>query len=105
MTRTAKVYVNDMEAGFLIEFIFGKKYRFEYLEGYSGPPVSLTMPVSQRVFDYDMLPPFFDGILPEGFQLDGLLKYRKLDRNDLFSQLIAVGEDLIGNVTVKEVTP
>jgi serine/threonine-protein kinase HipA len=35
--------------------------------------------------------------------LEGLLKIRKIDKNDLFSQLIAVGEDLVGVVTVKEI--
>ena len=38
-----------------------------------------------------------------GYQLEGLLKIGKVDRNDLFSQLMAVGDDLVGNVTVKEV--
>jgi serine/threonine-protein kinase HipA len=36
--------------------------------------------------------------------LDGLLKFGKIDRNDFFSQLMAVGDDLVGNVTVKEIT-
>ncbi len=93
-----------MEAGILSELDFGKKYRFEYLNGYSGTPVSLTMPLSHRVYEFDSFPPFFDGLLPEGYQLEGLLKFGKIDRNDLFSQLVAVGNDLVGNVTVKEIT-
>jgi serine/threonine-protein kinase HipA len=101
--RSAKVYVNSLEAGILSEIEFGKKYRFVYPEGYSGDPISVTMPVSQRIYEYDVFPPFFDGLLPEGYQLDGLLKFGKIDRNDLFSQLTAVGEDLVGNITVNEV--
>jgi serine/threonine-protein kinase HipA len=31
------------------------------------------------------------------------LKIRKIDKNDYFSQLIAVGEDMVGVVTVTEV--
>lgn len=104
MTRIGKVFVNDTEAGILTELVFGKKYCFEYMKYYSGSPVSLTMPVNKRVYEYDEFPPFFDGILPEGYQLEGLLKFGKLDRNDLFAQLLAVGNDLIGNVTVKEVS-
>lgn len=100
--RSAKVYINQTEAGILSELDFGKKYRFDYLEGYSGLPVSVTMPITQRSYGYDSFPPFFDGLLPEGYQLDGLLKFRKIDRNDFFSQLLAVGDDLVGNVTVKE---
>jgi serine/threonine-protein kinase HipA len=102
--RSAKVLVNSREAGILFELKFGKRFRFEYLEGYSGTPVSLTLPLSQRGYEYDSFPPFFDGLLPEGHQLEGLLKFGKIDRNDLFSQLLAVGEDLVGNVTVREIT-
>jgi len=101
--RTAKVMVNGKEAGILSELDFGKKYRFEYITGYDDTPVSLTMPLRSYIYDFDSFPPFFDGLLPEGYQLDGLLKFRKIDRNDLFSQLVAVGDDLVGNVTVKEI--
>jgi serine/threonine-protein kinase HipA len=100
--RTAKVFVGSVQAGTISELQFGKKYRFEYHPGYSGGPVSLTMPVNKLVFEFDSFPPFFDGLLPEGYQLEGLLKYGKIDRNDSFSQLMAVSEDLVGNVTLKE---
>jgi serine/threonine-protein kinase HipA len=103
MMKRAKVFVNGKEAGILAETEFAKKYRFEYLEGYSGSPVSLTMPMSQKRFEYNSFPPFFEGVLPEGYQLDGLLNICKIDRNDFFSQLMAVGKDLVGNVTVEEV--
>lgn len=102
--RSAKVYVNSIEAGILSELDFGKKFQFNYVESYLGDPISITMPITQRSYVYNSFPPFFDGLLPEGYQLDGLLKFRKIDRNDFFSQLMAVGDDLVGNVTVKEVT-
>jgi serine/threonine-protein kinase HipA len=40
--------------------------------------------------------------LPEGLLLEGLLKQRKIDKFDYLSQLIAVGNDLVGAVTVQE---
>lgn len=101
--RIAKVYVCGKEAGQLSEIKFGGEYHFEYNEGYTGLPVSLTMPVNRKTFSFDHFPPFFDGLLPEGHQLEGLLKQGKVDRNDLFSQLILVGNDTVGAVTVKEV--
>ncbi len=101
--RKAIVYKNNLEAGIFTEIEFGKSYRFQYLDGYSGEPVSLTMPVTQRHYEHNTFPPFFDGLLPEGYQLEGLLRIGKIDRNDLFSQLMAVGGDLVGNVTLKEV--
>lgn len=101
--RKAKVFVNGKEAGILTEFEAEKMYRFQYHEGYNAHPVSLTMPVNQQYWDFDTFPSFFDGLLPEGMQLEGLLKIRKIDRDDCFSQLMAVGEDMIGAVTVREI--
>ena len=101
--RSAKVFVKGVEAGTLTEVIQGREYLFEYIEGYGGPEVSRTMPTRARTYTFKTFPPFFDGLLPEGFQLEGLLKIRKIDRHDYFSQLIAVGNDMVGAVTVKEV--
>jgi serine/threonine-protein kinase HipA len=100
--RKAKVYVKGIEAGILSELVQGKDYEFEYLEGYEGLEISRTMPTKQKVYIFKSFPPFFDGLLPEGIQLEGLLKIRKIDRSDYFSQLIAIGEDTVGAVTVKE---
>jgi serine/threonine-protein kinase HipA len=100
--RKAKVFVNSIEAGILIELEFNKKYIYEYKADYYGRSVSLTMPISQKIYEFNNFPPFFDGLLPEGHQLEGLLKFGKVDKNDLFSQLLAVGEDLIGNIAVIE---
>ena len=98
--RKAKVLVCNTEAGIFTEVEFGKKYRFEYSEEYNGQPVSLTMPVDRKFYDFNTFPPFFDGLLPEGFQLEGLLKFGKIDRSDLFSQLVATG---VGNIIIKEI--
>ncbi len=99
--RKASVYVGDILAGHLKEE--ENAYFFEYSKGYSGQSVSLTMPVAKQKFSFEMFPPFFDGLLPEGQQLEGLLRQHKVDRGDYFSQLMAVGNDLVGAVTVKEI--
>jgi len=100
--RTAKVYVCGKEAGHLTEVTLGKEYQFEYLDNYQGTSVSLTMPINQKVYIFDRFPSFFDGLLPEGYQLEALLKLGKVDRNDLFSQLLLIGGDTVGAVTVKK---
>ena len=100
--RSASVCVNGLRAGILREITKGKEYTFTYEVGYQGPPVSLTMPASQQVYTFGSFPPFFDGVLPEGLQLEGLLRERKIDRNDFFAQLVTVGRDLVGAVTVEE---
>ena len=102
--RKAKVYVKGIEAGILTELMLGKEYVFEYHDEYDGLAISRTMPIKEKVYKFDRFPPFFDGLLPEGIQLEGLLKIKKIDRHDSFSQLIAVGEDMVGVVTVKEDT-
>ncbi len=100
--RKAEVLVRDVPAGILEEISPGGPYRFQYASAYSGDPVSLTMPVRPEPYTFESFPPFFEGLLPEGMQLEGLLRLRKLDRNDLFGQLLAVGGDMVGAVTVRE---
>ncbi|MBP9829101.1 MAG: HipA N-terminal domain-containing protein [Proteobacteria bacterium] len=79
-------------------------YTFQYLSTYQGPPISLTMPYRLEPYTYTAFPPFFDGLLPEGYQLEGLLRLSKIDRNDYMAQLAAVGSDMVGTVTVKEIS-
>lgn len=101
--RKAEVFVHGTLAGILEEIPLGSSYRFTYDPNYSGPPASLTMPLEKRVYDFDRFPPFFEGLLPEGYNLDALLRTCKIDRDDLFSQLLAVGADTVGAITVREI--
>ncbi len=101
--RKSKIFVFGVQAGILSETVFGKKFVFEYLPEYSGRPVSLTMPLSRQKYIFETFPPFFDGLLPEGWQLEALLKNIKIDRYDHFSQLLAIGKDTVGNVTIEEI--
>ncbi|HJZ39905.1 MAG TPA: HipA N-terminal domain-containing protein [Bacteroidales bacterium] len=101
--RKAKIFVQGIEAGTLSELKRSGEYVFEYLDGYTGLEISRTMPKNVKIYKFHKFPPFFDGLLPEGLQLEGLLKIKKIDKNDFFSQLMAVGEDLVGAITVKEI--
>ena len=98
--RKAIVYVHSDRAGVLTEDS-PTEYYFEYDDNYEGDSVSLTMPTSQRKYSYNSFPPFFDGLLPEGFMLDGLLKNTNIKPDDFFSLLAAVGSNLVGAVTVE----
>ena len=97
--RRGIVEVHGRRAGVLAEQASG--YAFAYDPGYDGPPVSLTMPVRRRAYTFDRFPAFFDGLLPEGWQLDALLRRAKLDRDDVLGQLLTVGADTVGAVTVR----
>lgn len=101
--RKAEVFLHNREAGVLIEEEKNERYRFVYHSEYEGPPISVTMPAEQQEYEFDQFPPFFEGLLPEGVNLEMLLRTRKIDRDDAFSQLMAVGEDTVGAVTVREV--
>ena len=98
--RKAITFVHNIKAGLLTEEA-NKNFCFTYDNDYLLEAVSLTMPISQKKYYFNEFPPFFEGLVPEGIMLEGLLKINKLDKNDYFSQLIAVGNDMIGAVTVK----
>ena len=99
--RRAKVFVDGTLAGHLIEFEKNRRYEFVYSEEYTGQSISLTMPLTKRVYPFDRFPPFFDGFLPEGFMLEALLMKGKIDSDDRFEQLVRVGGELVGNITVE----
>lgn len=90
--------MHGIPAGILEELETNTHYRFQYFSGYDGPPVSLTMPVAGRQFSFSGFPPFFEGLLPEGIMLEGMLRRLKIDRRDYFAQLVATGQDLVGAV-------
>jgi len=101
--RKAKVFFLGEFAGLIEEVEKNKRYKFIYESGYTGDPISLAMPVKQNEYVFEGFPPFFDGLLPEGVMLEGLVRRLKLDSNDLFGQLMAVGHDMVGAVTVEEI--
>ena len=98
--KLAHIYQQSQLAG-LLEARDDGTYRFTYDPVFHGEPVSLTMPTSQRVWESPRFPAPFEGLLPEGVQLDALLRLRKLDRNDLFGQLLAVGRDVVGSLRIE----
>ncbi len=101
--RQAHIFVNKTFAAILIEHEINKKYEVTYTNGYNGNPISLTLPVRAQPYFFSFFPPFLEGLLPEGLQLEALLRQKKIDANDYFSQLVAVGNDLVGAISVKEI--
>ncbi len=100
--KSVRVCVNRIPAG-VLEKLDENKYRFSYQSDYQGAPVSLTMPIKNLVYEFNQFPPFFEGLLPEGVLLEALLRKYKLDKHDYFGQLIQVGRDLVGAVTIEEI--
>lgn len=97
--RKAKILFDGRFAGILSED--HGHYIFEYDKDYKGPSISRTMLREKEKFEFEEFPPFFDGLLPEGVNLEAFLRKTKIDRRDYFSQLLAVGHDLVGAVTAE----
>jgi len=101
--RKAEIYQQGKFAGTLVE-LDRNHYRFDYAPGYSGEPISLALPVREAAYHFDTFPPVFEGLLPEGAQLEALLRQYKIDKGDMFQQLLTVGEDVVGSLTVRSET-
>jgi serine/threonine-protein kinase HipA len=100
--RSAEVFQQKKLAG-LLEELEDNSFRFTYLPDYEGEPVSFAMPIKQKIYNFKKFPPVFEGLLPEGIMLEAFLRQKKIDRDDYFSQLVEVGKDLVGSLTIKAV--
>lgn len=104
MNRIAYIYYEEKFAGTLNETIDG--YHFEYDENYlldkNNKPISLLLPLNQKVYKSNILFPFFDGLIPEGFLLETAIKRWKLDYKDRFGILLETCSDCIGAVSVRK---
>ena len=98
--RKAKVYVQDKYAGILMETEEGYAYIYddEYIANKSSVSISLTMPVSKKEYTSNVLFPFFDGLIPEGWLLEIVCHNWKLSMNDRFGLLLATCRDCVGDV-------
>lgn len=100
--KKANVYVGDIHAGIISEADFGYEFYYmpEYLEREDPKPVSLTLPLTETPYRSNVLFPFFDGLIPEGWLLDIAQQSWKISARDRFSLLLACCKDCIGDVSV-----
>ncbi|MCM1067691.1 MAG: HipA N-terminal domain-containing protein [Muribaculaceae bacterium] len=100
--KRAKVLVENLLAGILTEDDMGYEFQYtsEYLSSEKAEAVSLTMPLSDKPYKSNVLFPFFDGLIPEGWLLDIAEQCWKISARDRFSLLVACCKDCIGNVSV-----
>lgn len=101
---TADVYKGGSLAGRLDRNPDGS-ITFRYYEMYlaaGGPAIAFTLPLSADPVTTPNggLPPFFTGLLPEGYRLTALTQRLKTSANDELSLLLAVGADTPGDVQV-----
>lgn len=100
--KQAKIYMYNNFAGILTEDENG--YKFEYASAYlqheNAEAISLTLPLSDKPYLSNILHPFFDGLIPEGWLLDIAEKNWKIDDRDRMSLLLACCKDCIGAVSI-----
>ena len=89
----AIVYWKRLKAGILTESDEG--YCFAYDMDY------LTMPLREEPYQSNMLHPFFDGLIPEGWLLDIAQKNWKIAGRDRMALLLACCSDCIGAVSIE----
>ena len=101
--RRAEIHMYDQLAGWLFETERG--YEFIYDEQYLADPqsqaISKTLPLQQKPFINNVMFPFFDGLIPEGWLLGIAERNFKLNPRDRMGLLLACCEDCIGAVSVK----
>ncbi len=102
--RSAKILMHDKVAGYLIENDEGYTFSYDqdYLKSANAEPVSLTLPTTRKDHVNNVLFPFFDGLIPEGWLLSIAEKNWKLKESDRMGLLLACCNDCIGAVSVQE---
>ncbi|MBQ7205195.1 MAG: HipA N-terminal domain-containing protein [Muribaculaceae bacterium] len=100
--RQANVLYRDIVAGQLVEDDNG--YTFTYNEDYlaraDAEPISLTFPLTAKPCQSNVLFPFFDGLIPEGWLLDIATLNWKINPNDRMGLLLACCKDCIGAIGI-----
>lgn len=104
--KKAKVFNYDIFCGYLTQnddgFVF--EYLDEYLKDEKNKPVSLTLPLRKEKYFSNVLFPFFDGLIPEGWYLYLTIKTFNLDPRNRFDILLKTGENTIGSVALEEIS-
>lgn len=100
--KQAKIYNHNLFAGILTEDENGYTFQYDadYLLSDEAEAISLTMPLTEKVYNEKILFPFFDGLIPEGWLLDIAEKSWKINRRDRMALLLACCKDCIGSVSV-----
>ena len=103
--RMARVLIRGVPAGILRETDAGYSFAYDpgYLASENLSPVSLTLPLTEKEYESKTLFSFFDGLIPEGWLLDIVVRNWKLSEKDRFGILLVACKDPIGNVSIREV--
>lgn len=103
--RRGEVKYNGITAGYIEQNSDGYKFFYDesYLSLVKSKPISKTLPLSKEIYRSNVLFPFFDGIIPEGWLLSIVEKNWKINPRDRMGLLLSCCQDCIGAVSVFEI--
>lgn len=103
--KAGRVYYKGVSAGIIREDENGYMFQYDsdYLQRKDAQPISLTLPLREEPYVSQILFPFFDGLIPEGWLLDVAVKSWKIDPHDRMGLLLACCNDCIGAVSVEQI--
>lgn len=103
--KQANIYYKNKLAGILSENDSGYEFHYyiEYLNTKDAKPISLTLPLRIESYQSNVLFPFFDGLIPEGWLLDVALRNTDISMLDRMSLLLLCCYDCIGAVSVEPI--
>jgi serine/threonine-protein kinase HipA len=103
--RKARILIEKQFGGILTQDDQGYHFEYDnaYLDQENPKPVSLTLPLQKEIYSSNVLFPFFDGLIPEGWLLEIAERNWKLNPRDRMELLLACCKDCIGNVSVEEI--
>jgi len=100
--KTLYVYYFDRYAGELTKadnlYVF--QYDKTYLESAEAAPLAFLFPLQRGAFKSDVLFPFFESLLSEGWLKHMQTRLLNISENDEFSLLAECGADTIGAVSL-----
>lgn len=100
--KCAEIYLYDHLAGMLVEDERGFSFQYddEFLKSDDAQAISLTLPLTDQPYHDNVLFPFFDGLIPEGWLLNIVEHNWKINQRDRMSLLLSCCKDCIGAVSV-----
>ncbi|MAZ86832.1 MAG: hypothetical protein CL693_04265 [Cellvibrionaceae bacterium] len=105
MPEVAQVYMYDHSAGMLMRDT--GRYYFVYDPSYverGGRALSQSLPLQLEVFESEILFPYFDGLVSEGWLRKIQSQHQRIDDSDHFRLLINNGLNLAGAIRIEPTT-
>jgi serine/threonine-protein kinase HipA len=96
--KSLKVYLNNIQVGLLVKQTSGA-IEFRYVDEWikEGFPISLSLPLSEKVFRGDKASFYFDNLLPDNRKiLEAIAAKFKAESTRQFDILHTVGKDCVG---------